>query len=680
MLDSTIIAPFRKWQRGNVTMNGTLIEFGLVASSLAFVLSVSALALSILSRRVGAPALLVSAKHALIANVMLVTLACFTIVWSFVELDFSVLYVTQNANSRLPMLYRVTALWGAHEGSLMLWLWYLTLFSALAVVLHWRTHPLSMPYVIGVLASLQAAFLAFILFLSSPFTQVHPPLPEGRDLNPLLQDPGLVFHPPTLYMGYVGFAVPYAFAIAALLRGQSGREWVVTTRRWTLFSWLLLTSGILLGGYWAYYELGWGGYWAWDPVENASLMPWLIATAFLHSVMAQEKRNIFQSWNIFLIISTFVLSLLGTFLVRSGVLSSVHAFASDPGRGVYILVFLSIVSLVSYGLLILRAPSLAGPWTSGNLISRETTLLLNNLLFVVATITVLIGTLYPLAVEVVTGDRVSVAAPYFNTVMPPIILWVVLLMAIGPFLPWGHIKPERLRSLLILPLVGSALLLLALILAGVTRPLALVAIGGVSLATLATIKDVVDTAQAREKGYHVAANLWQQFKRNPRRYGGLIIHLGTLVLIIGVIGSALFGQTATVTLVPGERMTIGAFILTFRGVEEVAGPNYTSRRATVTVSQDGRPAFVLFPEKRNYQGERKMITTEAAIHTSIAGDLYVVLAAEEADERAAIRAFWNPLVIWIWIGWLVIIVGATVALAQRIPGRYRLRQGREAFA
>ena len=661
-------------------MNGTLIEIGLVATCLAFALALSALASALCCRRLGAPALLVSAKHALIANFLLITLACFTIVWSFVQLDFSVLYVAQNANAKLPMLYRLTALWGAHEGSLTLWLWYLTLFSALAVILHWRTHPLSMPYVIGVLAALQAAFLAFILFFSSPFTEVHPALAEGRDLNPLLQDPGLVFHPPMLYLGYVGFSIPFAFAIAALIRGQSGGEWVVTTRRWTLFSWLALTSGILLGGYWAYYELGWGGYWAWDPVENASLMPWLTATAFLHSIMVQERRNLFQSWNVFLIISTFVLSLLGTFLVRSGILSSVHAFASDPDRGVYILLFLSLISLASYGLLILRAPRLAGPGTLGSLMSRETALLLNNLLFVVAAITVLIGTLYPLAVEIVTGDRVSVAAPYFNTVMPPIILVVVLLMAIGPFVPWGRVQPERLKSLFLLPAVVSLLLLAALILAGMSQIVALVAITLVAFAALATFKDVAATAQAREKGDSVIVNLWRQFTRNPRRYGGLIIHLGTLVLIIGIIGSALFGQTATVTLAPGDRMAIGDFILIFRGVEATPGVNYTSRRATIAVSQDGRPAFVLYPEKRNYQGERKMVTTEAAIHTTIAGDLYVVLAAEDDGGSASIRTFWNPLVIWIWIGWLVIIAGAVVAFAQRIPARYRLRQRREAFA
>jgi cytochrome c-type biogenesis protein CcmF len=661
-------------------MDGTVIEFGLVATSLAFALALAAPVLAFFSLRLSAPALLVSAKHALIANFALVTLACFTIVWSFVELDFSVLYVAQNSNSKLPMIYRITALWGAHEGSLILWLWYLTLFSALAVVLHWRTHPLSMPYVVGVLASLQAAFLGFILFLSSPFTQIHPALPEGHDLNPLLQDPGLVFHPPALYMGYVGFAIPFAFAISALIRGQSGREWVVTTRRWTLFSWLALTSGILLGGYWAYYELGWGGYWAWDPVENASLMPWLTATAFLHSVMAQEKRNLFQSWNIFLIISTFVLSLVGTFLVRSGVLSSVHAFASDPGRGVYILLFLSMVSLASYGLLILRSPRMTGPGTVGSMISREMALLLNNLLFVVATITVLIGTLYPLAVEVLTGDRVSVAAPYFNAVMPPVFLVVILLMAVGPFIPWTRVKPRKLRRLFLLPAVGSGLVLLALIAAGMNQALAIIAITLVAFATLTTVKDVVDTAQARDKGDNLIANFGKQFKRNPRRYGGLIIHLGTLVLIIGVVGSALFGQTATVTLAPGERMTIGSYILTFRGIETTTWPNYISRSATISVSQEGRPAFALFPEKRSYQGDRKMVTTEAAIHKTLAGDLYVVLAGQDSAGRAAIRAFWNPLVNWIWIGWFVIIAGAIVAFAQRIPNRYHLRQQREAFA
>ena len=663
-------------------MNGTLIEIGLAATCLALTLSVAALVLAIGNRRFKAPAMLVSAKRALIANFVLITLSCFTIVWSFVIMDLSVLYVANNASSKLPMLYRLTALWGAHEGSLMLWLWYLTLFSALAVVLHWRTHPLSMPYVVGVLAVIQFGFLSFILFLSSPFIEVHPAMPEGRDLNPLLQDPGLTFHPPLLYMGYVGFAIPFAFAIAALLRGQSGREWIVATRRWTLVSWIALTSGILLGGYWAYYELGWGGYWAWDPVENASLMPWLTATAFLHSVMAQEQRNLFQSWNVFLIISTFVLSILGTFLVRSGVLSSVHAFATDPGRGIYILIFLSAVSLASYGLLMVRAPRLTGPSSMGSVLSRETTLLLNNLLFVIAAIVVLLGTLYPLGLEVISGDRVTIAAPYFNTVMPPITMLIIFLMAIGPFISWRQVKPGRLKALFLWPLIVSVITVAALLAAGIHQIVALVAISLVVFTVIVTFRDIFVTARTRsiKTGEFLLLGFWRQLVRNPRRYGGLVVHLGVLVLLVGIVASAVFRQTVAVSLMPGDRTAIGGYILTFRGVEPVKGPNYIARRATIAVAHDGRPVFSLHPEKRNFTGGQSMVTTEAAIHTTILGDLYVVLGNEGDGRRATIQAFWNPLVSWIWIGWMVIVAGVILAIMQRVPARYRLGAKQQAPA
>lgn len=655
-------------------MHGTLVETGMVAAILAFALSIAAVILAACSKRYVAPALLVVAKRALICNFLLVSLSCMTIIWSFVTIDLSVLYVVNNANSELPMLYRVTALWGAHEGSLLLWLWYLTLFSAIAVVVHWYSHPLSMPYVIAVLAVIQAGFLGFILFLSSPFTEIHPAAAQGRDLNPLLQDPGLAFHPPLLYMGYVGFSVPFAFSIAALLRGQSGREWIVATRRWTLFSWVALTSGILLGGYWAYYELGWGGYWTWDPVENASLLPWLTATAFLHSVMAQEHRNLFQTWNVFLIISTFVLSIIGTFLVRSGILSSVHAFANDPGRGIYILLFLSVISLFSYGLLILRAHRLTGPAAAGNAVSRETALLLNNLVFVTSTAVVLLGTLYPLAVEVVSGERVTVAAPYFNTVMPPLTLLIVLLMAIGPFVNWRYMKTRRLGEVFFAPAVIAVLMTLAFVAAGYRNIVVVIAFMLASFAFGSIVRDVVwqAAARARKTGENPALSMWRQIVRNPRRYGGFVVHLGILVLLFGVVFSAVFRQAETVSLAPGDRMSVGDYILTFRRVEGIQGPNYTARRATIAVVKDGRPVRIIHPEKRSYTGGQAMITTEAAIHTTLSGDLYVVLGSEEDGGNAVIQAFWNPMVVWIWIGWLVMVAGVMIALMHRIPSRYRL--------
>ncbi len=649
-------------------MNGSLIEIGLGATSIALVLSVAAVVLSFLSLQRGAPAFLHSARHAMILNALLITLGCFTIVWSFVIKDFSVLYVAQNSNSQLPLLYRLTALWGAHEGSLMLWLWFLASFTAIAVLVHWKSHPLSMPYVIMTLAGLQFGFLVFILFLSNPFIEVHPAMPDGRDLNPLLQDPGLAFHPPTLYMGYVAFSVPFAFAIAALARGQSGREWVVTTRRWTLFAWVALTSGILLGGYWAYYELGWGGYWAWDPVENASLMPWLTGTAFLHSIMAQDQRNLFQTWNVFLIITTFGLSLLGTFLVRSGVLTSVHSFAADPGRGAYILGFLIVVSVISYGLLIWRGNRLVGPHKVSNLVSRESALLYNNLMFVAAAVIVLTGTLYPLAIEILTGERVSVAAPYFNKVMAPLMLGIVLLMGLGPLIPWRKSNFAKLRKQFALPAgLAVAIAIIAYFL-GATDIIAMLAIGLIGFVFAATMMDIIAAVKANMR---VTERSWSRSlsslaMNNQRRYGGFIVHLGTLVLIIGVVGSAFFKEEATVTLKPGDQVISGPYVLTYKAITPQKGPNYTERMAFFEWKKDDGTTGTLTPSKRHYP-VTSTVTTEASILSTMLGDLYVVLGNEHGKEEVTTRVFWNPLVNWIWIGWLIVLLGVFFAMTKKAP-------------
>lgn len=649
-------------------MSGSLIEIGLGATSLALILALAAVVLAFLSVNRNAPAFLHSARHAMVLMAILVTIGCFTIVWSFVVKDFSVLYVAQNSNSQLPLLYRLTALWGAHEGSLMLWLWYLSSFSAIAVLVHWKSHPLSMPYVIMTLACLQIGFLVFILFLSNPFIEVHPALPDGRDLNPLLQDPGLAFHPPTLYMGYVAFSIPFAFAIAALARGQSGREWVVTTRRWTLFAWVALTSGILLGGYWAYYELGWGGYWAWDPVENASLMPWLTGTAFLHSIMAQDQRNLFQTWNVFLIITTFALSLLGTFLVRSGVLTSVHSFAADPSRGAYILLFLIVVSVISYGLLVWRGQRLIGPHKVSHLVSRESAILYNNLLFVAAAVIVLTGTLYPLAIEVLTGERVSVAAPYFNKVMAPLMLLIVLLMGLGPLIPWRKSSYVKMRKQFGIPFLLAAVIAVSSYFLGASDLIAVLAIGLVGFVFAATLMDVISAVQAhvRATGRSALQSLVSLAGHNQRRYGGFIVHLGTLVLIIGVVGSAFFREETTVIMKPGDQVQVGPYVLTYKVIAPQKGPNYTERMAFFDWKKDSGATGTLTPSKRNYP-VTNTVTTEASILSTLIGDLYVVLGNEHGNSRVTTRVFWNPLVNWIWIGWMVILVGVLFAMTKRAP-------------
>jgi cytochrome c-type biogenesis protein CcmF len=547
----------------------------------------------------------------------------------------------------------------------MLWLWYLTLFAALCAFLHRRSHPHSMPYVMATLALIQVGFLILVLFLSSPFTLIFPPPPDGRDLNPLLQDPGLAFHPPTLYMGYVGFSVPFAFAIAALLTGRTGNEWVVATRRWTLVAWIALTTGILWGGYWAYYELGWGGYWGWDPVENASLMPWLTGTAFLHSVMAQERRDLFKAWNVFLVIATFALSLLGTFLVRSGVLTSVHAFASDPDRGLVILLFLGVVLVGSFGLFLARIDRLRSVARVEALLSRESTLLYNNLFLVVATLTVLAGTLYPLVIEVFSGSRVTVAAPYFNKVFPPLFLAVILLMAAGPVVPWRRCTGRRIRRHFLVPLAITGGGLLITLLLGVRHPYALAALAIIYMALVTTLGDMARAAATRARAARTnwLTGFWQLVRQNRRRHGGLLVHLGVVVIALGLLGSGVFQDARTIVLEPSDRFELGNFSLAYRGVRDIEGPNYVGREARFALSRDGRPVAELRPQRRMYP-RGQMTTTEAAIRSSLTEDIYLVMGEELEDGRLSVQAYLNPLVSWIWIGWGIMGVGAFLALSQ----------------
>ncbi len=659
----------------------TTIELGMISTTIALLLAIAALGFSLAGRVLVRPAYVAVARLALYVNFALVTVAIATIIYAFVAKDFSVAYVAQNSNSQLPLIYRITALWGAHEGSLMLWLWYLVLFSALAGYLHHKTHPLSMPYILATLAGIQIGFLSFILFLSSPFTEIIPALPEGRDLNPLLQDPGLIFHPPLLYMGYVGFSVPFAFAIAALARGQITTEWVVATRRWSLFAWIALTTGIMLGGYWSYYELGWGGYWAWDPVENASFMPWLTATAFLHSSMAQERRHLFNGWNLFLIIATFSLSLMGTFLVRSGVLTSVHAFATDPGRGAFILAFLAVVLFVSMGLLVRRSNMLGGGSGIVAPISRESALLYNNLLFIVALVTVFLGTMLPLLAEFVTDDRLTVGPPYFNQVMAPLMLAIIVLMAIGPVVPWRRAS-ARLLSRQFLTAAGLALAcVVVLVLIGITNILALVASAIIAFAVCTTLGDVYRAADVRAQltDKNKASGFVSLFLANPRRYGGLIVHLGILVICIGLVGSGLFKETKTIELSVNDKFAIGDYLVTYHGISDANGPNYRARRASFSVLHKGRSRGELSTEKRSYP-RGNMVTTEAAILTGFWEDLHIVLGGESGNGEISLRAYRNPLVTWIWLGWLIVAIGSAIAFSARSSQRPARQSSRQEVA
>ncbi|MBF0401232.1 MAG: heme lyase CcmF/NrfE family subunit [Magnetococcales bacterium] len=646
------------------------IEIGHIAAIAAFWLALTQTGTALAGVTQARPAWIRVSRHSAFALLALLTLAAGSLVGAFLSHDFSVRYVAEHASLELPLFYLATALWGGHEGSLLLWAWLLALFNGITVWRHWSTHSRSMPWILAILGGLLAGFLTLILFLSSPFERLNPAPANGRDLNPLLQDPGMVFHPPFLYMGYVALAIPYAFGMAALITGQAGEEWILATRRWTLFAWISLTIGIVFGGYWAYYELGWGGYWAWDPVENASFMPWLTATAFLHSVMVQERRGIFKTWNLFLIITTFALSLLGTFLVRSGVLSSVHAFASDPGRGVYILFFMGLLLLFSFGVLVLRSDLLRTEIHLESPFSKESAFLFNNLLLVVAAVTVLLGTLYPLAIETLSNAKVSVGAPYYNKVFIPIMLGILLLMGVAPLLSWRRASLTRLRQglpwLLALSLGG----VLAAWWQQLTHPYGLATIALILFVTATHLLDLIQQLRARmatasrQGGAPPAplAALWQLLSRNKRRYGGMTVHLGIVVMSAGFIGSGLFQQEVDLFLSPGDSVKLGRWTLTLESVGSAARQNWSAVEAVVRAEQNGE-SITLHPQKRSY-GKRSQPTTEAAIHSTWSEDLYVVLGDSVKENTWNFRIYRNPLVLWIWWGTAIMAFGVAFAMMQ----------------
>jgi cytochrome c-type biogenesis protein CcmF len=606
-------------------------------------------------------ALMAMATPAARAQFALVAFAFGCLTWSFATTDFSVELVAQHANSQLPMAYRIAATWGSHEGSLLLWVLMLAGWS-LAVTLRSRHLPLAMlARVLAVMGIIGVGFLLFMLLTSNPFLRLVPAAPDGRDLNPLLQDPGMVIHPPMLYMGYVGFSVAFAFSIAALLSGRLDATWARWSRPWTLAAWSFLTIGIALGSWWAYYELGWGGWWFWDPVENASFMPWLVGTALVHSLAVTEKRGTFKSWTVLLAILAFSLSLLGTFLVRSGVLTSVHAFATDPTRGVFILLFLAFVVGGSLTLYALRAGSV-GAGAGFSPVSRESFLLANNILLVVACASVLLGTLYPLAVDAVGAGKISVGPPYFDAVFFALTAPLVFLMAIGPLASWRRAELPglwtRLRWALAVAIVTAGLLPFVM---GTWQPLVAV---GLFLALWVVAGTVV----------MVAARLRHTPLRNNSAawYGMVLAHLGVAVFVVGVTMVRGYGIEQNVTMDKGQTVQVGGVDFTFGGVVPVNGPNYSGVAGIVEMRRNGQLIDTLRPEKRIYHASGTPMT-EAAIDAGFFGDRYVSLGEPVSDKGAegawALRLYIKPFVDWIWFGCFLMAIGGFVAMSDR---RYRI--------
>jgi cytochrome c-type biogenesis protein CcmF len=592
--------------------------------------------------------------------VFLMLLIAFTILaWSFYANDFSVLYVVEHSNSQMPVVYRLGAVWGGHEGSLLLWVFLLSIWTILVAQLSKALDEFMVARVIGVLGLVTSGLLLFVLTTSNPFTRLLPAAQDGRSLNPLLQDPGLVFHPPMLYMGYVGFSVAFAFAIASLLSGRLDAAWARWSRPWTTAAWVFLTLGIALGSWWAYYELGWGGWWFWDPVENASFIPWLVGTALLHSLAVTEKRGGFKSWTVLLAITAFSLSLLGTFLVRSGVLTSVHAFATDPKRGIFILIFLSLVVGSSLALYAWRAPksTMGGKFS---LSSRETLILLGNVFLVVSAGSILLGTLYPLLIDALHLGKISVGPPYFNSVFVPIMIPLLVLMGIGP---WANWKNTNLLAIIKRLWIAG----IVAILAGIAIPLMMgeftwLASIGFLLAFWVIASGCLQLIRQAKVGKPTRSFIGMQFA-----------HLGIAVFVIGVTMVGAYQEEKDVRMLAGETVSVGGYQIQLEGVRSVPGPNYNAMRGTFLLSKNGSNQTTLYPEKRSYFSS-SMPMTEAAIDAGLTRDIYVSLGEELEDKSWAVRVYYKPFVDWIWGGCLLMALGGIFAISDK---RYRMKLKRQ---
>jgi len=605
------------------------------------------------------------ARPAARAQFLLIAVAFLCLAYAFATMDYSVTYVASNSNSKLPLQYRIAAVWGGHEGSLLLWAMILSIWTV-AVSFFSKHLPDAMrARILGVMGLISIGFLLFMLTVSNPFERLIPAAMDGRDLNPLLQDPGMVFHPPMLYMGYVGFSVAFAFAIAALLGGELDAAWARWSRPWTTLAWVFLTTGIMAGSNWAYYELGWGGWWFWDAVENASFMPWLVGTALIHSLAVTEKRGSFKAWTVLLAICAFSLSLLGTFLVRSGVLTSVHAFATDPRRGLFILAFLVVVIGGSLALFAWRAPTIARGGKF-DVVSRESFLLANNVLLAVAAISVLFGTLYPLFLDALGLGKISVGPPYFDTVFAPLMTPALFLMGIGPIARWKQAAlPELAQRLRWAFGVSAATAIILPLLLGHWTPM----IGlGLFLAFWIFATSVYLVYQ-RLGGSE--QSLAARVKSTSRSWWGMVIaHLGIAVFTLGVTIVKGFESEIAVRMQTGDVAHLAGFDFTFEGVTEIQGPNYSSSRGQIRITKNGVERTVLAPEKRVYTVQN-MPMTEAGISPSIIHDLYASLGEPLDNGAWSVRIYHKPMVEWIWVGCLMMALGGLLALSDK---RYRLRK------
>ena len=636
-------------------------EIGHYALVLALVVAVVQGTLPLLGAGLGRAGWMAVAAPAAVAQLALVATAFLALTWAYLVSDFSVVNVAENSHTAKPLLYKLTGVWGNHEGSLLLWMLILTLFGAAVALFGGNLPPSLRARVLAIQALIGIGFLLFILLTSNAFMRLVPAPLEGRGLNPLLQDPGLAFHPPFLYLGYVGFSMAFSFAIAALIEGRVDPAWARWVRPWTLAAWCFLTIGIALGSWWAYYELGWGGWWFWDPVENASFMPWLAGTALLHCAIVVEKRDALKSWTILLAILTFALSLLGTFLVRSGVLTSVHAFATDPARGVFILAFLILVVGGALVLFAARAPALRSAALFAP-ISREGALVLNNLLLTTACATVLLGTMYPLFLDALTGEKVSVGPPYFNATFGPLMVPLIAAMAVGPLLPWKRADAIGALARLKAAFAVAAIVVLAVVAVSGGPVLAALGLGLAAWLIAGAAAELAERVRLFRAG---AAESWRRARRLPRSaYGMSLAHGGLGLVIMGIVASSAWEVERLRIMRAGDTVELAGYEVAFMGTRHITGPNYSAVRGTYEIRRDGRLVARMEPETRDYPTP-PMQTSEAAIRPTPVADLYVAIGDPGPASGWATRLYHKPLVHWIWFGTLVMAAGGMVSLTDR---------------
>jgi len=631
---------------------------------LAFLVALIGVVMPILGARSGEPRYLTLTRYAILGQFALVTLAAGALIYGLITTDFSIKYVAFNTTRATPVYYRVTGLWGALEGSLLLWEWILIIFAGVVAWIYRDRHQEMLPWVLMIFSIVSVFFLGVVAFLSNPFEVISPIPLDGRGLNPLLEDANMMTHPPLLYTGFVGLTVPYAFAMAALIVGKLDEAWITSTRRWTIIAWFFLTAGNLVGAWWSYHVLGWGGYWAWDPVENAAFMPWLPATAFLHSIQVQERRRMLKVWNLSLIIIAFSLTIFGTFLTRSGILSSIHAFSSGPVGG-FFLGFLAFILLGSFGLLAYRADLLKEQPELDAMVSRESAFLLNNIVLVSALFTIFLGTIFPLISEAVAGVQISVGAPYFNSVTVPLFLCLVFLMGVGPMIAWRRASWDNLRRNFLWPALASFAFGLALFAWKVKDFLPLLGFTLLAFVVLTMAYDTALALRARKRiaGEGILRGLVTLARRNQRRYGGLIVHLGVVLIILGIAGSMTYSLEKEATMALKQELQIGNYRILFEGLNGSRQPTHFRVEGAFRVFHNGSDEGIMTPALKFFPTQQSPIGR--AVHqSSLSEDIYLILSGFSEIDRnqATLKVLVRPLVIWMWIGGFVIAFGTLICI------------------